>query len=427
VAVTAFTQTIDHYYDPAAEFLELGVNENGRVTWKLMGPDLDGRYGGQNGTGGFEAIVPGPELFCPMLSDAHGNAHALFDQGHSNLVWFASRLTGYGAVPGYRPVPLGQIGANVGAKYAWRNRAMSSVGLVYLGANWYDPVSGQFVSPDPRGHQVSPSLYSFAHGNPWAFWDADGRGKPVSFFDLSELEELQNFDSDWLKIDQRLGQDEPCIMCHGVSASGFNGDPTSFSSYLPGSGPHAREGYAELRFFTEYMVDVATAFASAGRGFGRGNMARPQLAGPTENWANYLAADARIGTTPTTLAEIEDAVRLAAGSAVTRTEAANIPRSFGRFGTAAHSEMEPIVQQIGNQMAAERSTLGLAAEEFRDVAGNVTARRAAGSLGVDAVAYQNGVPVMGFDLKTGAAWSAGKLNQVQTRFNNIPIIQIQTK
>lgn len=181
VAVAAFTQTIDHYYDPEGEFLELGVSENGRVTWKLLGPDTDGVYGGQNGTGGFEAIVPGPELFCPILADAHGNAHALFDQGHSNLVWFASRLTGYGAVPGYRPVPLGQVGANLGAKYAWRNRAMSTVGLVYLGGNWYDPVAGHFMSPDPAGHAGSPSLYSFCHGNPYAFWDSDGRlGKPVA-------------------------------------------------------------------------------------------------------------------------------------------------------------------------------------------------------------------------------------------------------
>jgi len=38
-------------------------------------------------------------------------------------------------------------------------------------------------------------------------------------------------------------------MCHGVSAAGYNGDPNSFSSYLPNSGgvgPNARDGYAVL-------------------------------------------------------------------------------------------------------------------------------------------------------------------------------------
>jgi len=167
---------IDHYYDPEYEFLEVGVNEGGHVTWKVLGPDTDGTYGGQNGTGGFEAIVPGPTLFCPIISDIQGNLLAIYDPKHSgNLNWFPSRETGYGAVPGCRPVPIGQVGPDLGAKYAWRNRAMASIGLVYMGANWYDPTAGQFVSPDSGGHGSSPNLYAFCHGNPWRYWDADGR------------------------------------------------------------------------------------------------------------------------------------------------------------------------------------------------------------------------------------------------------------
>jgi RHS repeat-associated protein len=175
VALASQPTVIDRYYDPQVEFLEVGVSENGRTTWKLMGPDTDGVYGGQNGTGGFEAIVPGPELFCPILSDAHGNLHAVYDQTHANLMWYASRLTGYGAVPGYQSVPLGQASADLGAKYVWRNRAMTSVGLSWMGGNWYDPVAGQFLSFDPAGHAGSDSGYSFCSGNPYGFWDPDGR------------------------------------------------------------------------------------------------------------------------------------------------------------------------------------------------------------------------------------------------------------
>ena len=34
------------YFDPLVEFLELGVNVNGVTTWKIYGPDLNGRNGG---------------------------------------------------------------------------------------------------------------------------------------------------------------------------------------------------------------------------------------------------------------------------------------------------------------------------------------------------------------------------------------------
>ncbi len=171
---------VTHYFDPLAEFLELGVSENGRTTWKLIGPDLDGSYGGLNGVGGFDAIIPGPELYCPTLADARGNVHAVYDQTHGALMWNPSRTTGYGAVPANRPPALGSP-ANLVAKAAWRNRASDAIGYVWLGANWYDPAAGRFLSFDPLGHDSSPSGYSFAHGDPINYFDADGRmGNPTS-------------------------------------------------------------------------------------------------------------------------------------------------------------------------------------------------------------------------------------------------------
>jgi hypothetical protein len=44
-------------YDPQVEFLEIGVAVNGVVAWKVYGPDLNGTYGGMQGTGGLEATV----------------------------------------------------------------------------------------------------------------------------------------------------------------------------------------------------------------------------------------------------------------------------------------------------------------------------------------------------------------------------------
>jgi RHS repeat-associated protein len=192
VALTNQPIVVSHYFDPMVEFLELGQTENGRTTWKLMGPDMDGRYGGQNGTGGFEAIVPGPDLFCPVVSDSFGNVLAVYDGSHGGLVWSASRPTGYGAVPGYRPITPGSSGSNILSlvmETAWRDRITESMGLVWLGANWYDPISGQFLSPDALGHDGSPSLYSFCQGNPIGYWDPDGRlGKAVATRVVSGVE-----------------------------------------------------------------------------------------------------------------------------------------------------------------------------------------------------------------------------------------------
>lgn len=180
---------IDHYYDPEHEFLEVGVRESGgEVTWKVVGPDLDGLYGSQNGTGGFDAIVPGPELFCPLITDVLGNVHAVYDQNHVTNIWYGSRLGGYGGIQGRRTVPLGSATWDLGAKYSWRNRARASIGLVYMGDNWLVPDSGQFARADSLGFDGADNAYAFCSGDPYNLWDADGRvGVPVNPGESSSL------------------------------------------------------------------------------------------------------------------------------------------------------------------------------------------------------------------------------------------------
>ena len=46
--------SINYYYDPEVEFLELGHSVNGNRTWNLYGPDRSGRYGGAQEIGGLE-------------------------------------------------------------------------------------------------------------------------------------------------------------------------------------------------------------------------------------------------------------------------------------------------------------------------------------------------------------------------------------
>jgi uncharacterized protein RhaS with RHS repeats len=44
-----------------------------------------------------------------------------------------------------------------------------------MGARYYDPVGGRFLSPDPVGHPINLDLYAYANGDPINFNDPDGR------------------------------------------------------------------------------------------------------------------------------------------------------------------------------------------------------------------------------------------------------------
>ncbi len=57
----------------------------------------------------------------------------------------------------------------------WRSRRSDITGLVYMGARYYHPLSGRFISPDPFGHSGSLDLYNYADGDPINYFDPDGR------------------------------------------------------------------------------------------------------------------------------------------------------------------------------------------------------------------------------------------------------------
>lgn|GEM_PF-1278260 len=48
-------------------------------------------------------------------------------------------------------------------------------GLVYMRDRWYDPHTGNFLSPDPERYSDSANLYSYCHGDPVNCTDATGR------------------------------------------------------------------------------------------------------------------------------------------------------------------------------------------------------------------------------------------------------------
>jgi RHS repeat-associated protein len=146
---------------------------SGQTHWKVYGPDLNGRYGGLQGTGGLEAtIVDSSKATKGVINDYFGNGVASVADG--SVTWFATHVGCYGPLPGVAAETLTDI-TRVAEATAWRNRRIDPTGFYYLGARYYEPESGRFLSVDPLGHAASRSLYDFCNGDPVNGFDPDGR------------------------------------------------------------------------------------------------------------------------------------------------------------------------------------------------------------------------------------------------------------
>ncbi|HEV2327615.1 MAG TPA: DUF6531 domain-containing protein [Verrucomicrobiae bacterium] len=186
VAYPSSVQTINSYYDPQVEFLELGVSYGTHTEWKLYGPDLSGQYGSMNGVGGLDGISPGLSLFNSTVSDVRGDILGYYDSSVGSVTWNPARPTGYGAVPNYRPVALGS-GGTVAQASSWRGRWADITGYYNIGLRPYDPVSGRWLTYDSSWNERDPNYYSFCGGDPINFFDADGR-LSSRFYNEAELD-----------------------------------------------------------------------------------------------------------------------------------------------------------------------------------------------------------------------------------------------
>jgi len=165
--------TLDSWFDPEVEFLETAVSVNGQRSLKVYGPDLNERYGGLQGIGGLKAVIQEPSgQTRGAINDCHGNI--IGTSTGTDVTWSATLLGSYGPVP-HAQVAFLTPGTDVAAASAWHGKRMDPTGFYYLGARYYDPNGGRFISPDPLGHDSSMSLYDYANGNPAEFVDPDGR------------------------------------------------------------------------------------------------------------------------------------------------------------------------------------------------------------------------------------------------------------
>jgi RHS repeat-associated protein len=173
VELTGQAYTVGSWYDPQVEFLEVAVEAQGKRFWKVYGPDQSGGYGGSQGIGGLEAVLRESDgADTGVLNDFFGHAVAWSDGTVAS--WNPVRSGGYGPLPGTSALPL-ELTDSPAETLAWQGRRLDPTGLYWLGARYYDPLGGRFISPDPFGHGASLDLYAYANGDPINFYDPDGR------------------------------------------------------------------------------------------------------------------------------------------------------------------------------------------------------------------------------------------------------------
>lgn len=175
IAKTNSATVVDAWFDPQVEFQEVAVAVNGKRSWMIHGPDLNGAYGGLQGVGGLEATIRETDgQATGLVNDFFGNAVASVSSSPSSVAWNETRVGGYGPVPGSR---ARQLSENVSLSDAtvWRSHRMDQTGFYCLGARYYEPISGKFLSYDPTWNRADASGYSFAGNDPVNGFDPDGR------------------------------------------------------------------------------------------------------------------------------------------------------------------------------------------------------------------------------------------------------------
>jgi RHS repeat-associated protein len=170
VSRTNVTLTLDSWYDPQATYLEIGVAVNGQRTWKIYGPDIS-QGSAMQGLGGLEATIREYDGYSiGIINDYFGNGVAMITNG---VATFGGRVTSYGPLP-LQDLPLLSANTSVAESTVWRGKRIDPSGFYFMGARYYDPNAGRFISPDPLGHAASIDLYSAFGGDGVNNFDPDG-------------------------------------------------------------------------------------------------------------------------------------------------------------------------------------------------------------------------------------------------------------
>ncbi len=150
---------VTFFYDPEDEFLEIGSQHKEKIFWKIYGPsscdaviDSEGSFLllSQNALGALTAAISSKEIFPSLEEPSLYGPTKIFSSSIEDLLTYALSFT-------------------------WHSKSLDPTGLIWMGARYYDPISGRFLSPDPIGYPICLDLYNYANGDPVNYKDPDGR------------------------------------------------------------------------------------------------------------------------------------------------------------------------------------------------------------------------------------------------------------
>ena len=118
---------------------------------------------------------------CDAVTDETGNSAVLI---HNALDQLTAVVSTQGTVysqqfpSSYGPQSTLAIPFNLlsyAQSLSWHSCSPDPTGLIWMGARYYDPKGGRFLSPDPIGYPICLDLYAYAVGDPVNYLDPDGR------------------------------------------------------------------------------------------------------------------------------------------------------------------------------------------------------------------------------------------------------------
>lgn len=153
------TSTSTSLYDPNEEFREIGIKQGEKTFWKIYGPRS------------CDAVQDESGSTIYLIHNALGELEAtLSSQG---LLFIDAALSPYG--PQSEPTSPSLDLFSYAESLSWHSRSQDPTGLIWMGARYYDPRTGRFLSPDPVSYPLCLDLYGYADGDPVNYLDLDGR------------------------------------------------------------------------------------------------------------------------------------------------------------------------------------------------------------------------------------------------------------
>jgi RHS repeat-associated protein len=147
-----------------------------RLWAKLDGIDHTYSYGA-----GLLHDSSGNTVYTPGFSQRKSGTDAYFHTDWIGSTRYMTAGNGLGIPTGYRFDAFGNQSAGAGIDQtslkfagAWGYQSDVAMHLQLLGARYYDPEVGRFLSPDPIGFAGGINLYGYCHNNPVGCIDPDG-------------------------------------------------------------------------------------------------------------------------------------------------------------------------------------------------------------------------------------------------------------